>query len=149
MKESSKIERCPHCFASLKAFWHRLSPGLVSDLVKAIQLVHSKNKNEFSLHDLDLSNSEYNNFQKLRFHALIAKVQENKGSWLITARGGQFLRGEITVPVSVQTFRNKVIGHAVEQVHISDYKNKIQEFDSQFAYEYQRSDIIQTKLPIT
>jgi hypothetical protein len=92
-----------------QAFWHTLNPGLVSVLIKCIQLVHEREKNEFHLRrDLHLSVNEFSNFTKLRFHALIAKVEGKPGYWLITARGGQFLRGEIPVPLKVKTFLNKV-----------------------------------------
>ena len=132
-------ELCPHCGASMKSFEHSLSSGIVSALVKAIQYVHKAGKNEFHLQrDLtDLTKSEYANFQKLRFHALVAKVDEKAGYWLITKRGGQFLRGEISVPARVKTFRNKVIGHSPDTVSIRQYRDKVPNFESQFAYEYQ------------
>ena len=138
--------KCLHCGAGMKAFWHQLSPGLVGVLIKAIQFVRTQNNNDFSIHDLSLSNTEYNNFQKLRFHALITKIDGKKGHWLITARGGQFLRGEIQIPKGVQTFRNKVLGHSDDLIHIRDLKNKFPSFESEHAYEYQKSDIIQPQL---
>ena len=135
-------ERCPHCGANLKAFWHSLTPGLVSVLVKCIQFVHERNKNEFHLqNDLHLSVNAFSNFTKLRFHALVAKVEGKPGYWLITARGGQFLRGEIAVPERVKTFRNRVLEHSAELVHINELKGKIPVFQREFAYEYQRPAI--------
>lgn len=136
-----KTKRCEHCGASLKIFWRRLTPGLVSALVEAIKYVHGANKNEFHLqkHLPSLTKTQYNNFQKLRFHALVAKIDGKAGYWLITARGGEFLRGERAVPMRVSTFRNKVVGHSEETVHISSLKNRIPEFESQFAYEYPRN----------
>lgn len=132
-------EKCPHCGAGMKAFWHTLNPGLVSVLIKCIQFVHEHNQNQFHLQrDLHLSVNEFSNFTKLRFHALVAKVDEKPGYWLITARGGQFLRGEITVPQRVKTFRNKVLDHSTELIHINQLKGKIPEFEREYAYEYQR-----------
>jgi hypothetical protein len=131
-------ERCPHCGANMKAFWHTLNPGLVSILIKAIQFVHENGKNEFHLQkDLHLSVNEFSNFTKLRFHALVAKVDEKPGFWLITRRGGQFLRGEIPVPLKVKTFRNRVIEHWPALVHIDDLKGKIPVFEREYAYEVQ------------
>jgi hypothetical protein len=67
-------ERCPHCGANMKAFWHTLNPGLVSVLVKCIQFVHEHEKNEFHLqHDLHLSVNEFSNFTKLR----LGRMQRN------------------------------------------------------------------------
>lgn len=132
-------EHCPHCGANMKAFWHTLNPGLVSVLIKCIEFVHNHDKNEFHLqNDLHLSVNEFSNFTKLRFHALVAKVEGKPGYWLITARGGQFLRGEIAVPLRVKTFRNKVLEHSKEMIHILQLKGKIPYFEQQYAYEYQR-----------
>jgi hypothetical protein len=124
----------------MKAFWHTLNPGLVSVLVKCIEFVHNHDKNEFHLQDdLHLTVNEFSNFTKLRFHALVAKVHGKPGYWLITARGGQFLRGEIAVPLRVKTFRNKVLEHSTELIHILQLKGKIPYFEREYAYEYQRT----------
>ena len=136
----------------MKAFWHTLTPGLVSVLVKCIEFVHDHNRNEFHLqNDLHLSVNEFSNFTKLRFHALVAKVEEKPGYWLITKRGGQFLRAEISVPLKVKTFRNRVLEHSTELIHINELKGKIPVFEREFAYEFQRvgapqAESIQTSL---
>lgn len=133
--------KCPTCGAGTKAFIHSLTPGLVGVLVKAIQFVHQKNKNEFHYRDLNLNYSEASNLQKLRLHGLITHSDKDKkknGKWLITTRGGQFLRGETTVPRQVKTFRNTVTGHSIETIHIDDLKHKLPHFDQQFAYEFQK-----------
>jgi hypothetical protein len=129
----------------MKSFHHNLSTGLVTALVKAIRFVQANNKNKFHLQkDLkELTKNEYNNFQKLRFHGLVAKIHDKSGYWLITRRGGQFLRGEITVPWKVETFRNRVIGHSPEQVHIKDLRGKLPEFEKDFSYEYQPVEYLQ------
>lgn len=135
-------ERCPHCGANMKAFWHTLNPGLVSVLIKCIQFVHDHNKNEFHLQrDLHLSVNEFSNFTKLRFHALVARVEGKDGYWLITARGGQFLRGEVAVPLRVKTFRNKVLDHSPELIHIDQLKGRVPEFEKEYAFEYQRAPV--------
>lgn len=128
--------RCPTCGANMKAFWHTLTPGLVSILVQCIQWVHEHGKNEFHLqNDLHLTVNQFSNFTKLRFHALVAKVEGKPGYWLITTRGGQFLRGEIVVPLRVLTFRNHVMEHSKELIHINELKHKIPYFEREFAYE--------------
>lgn len=139
MKEETQTKYCPHCGATMRENWQSLSPGLVTCLVKAIRAVKEKKENRFHWHhDLKLSNNESHNFQKLRFHGLIAHAEEqNKksGYWLITSRGGQFLRGEISVPKRVKTFRNKVVGHDLEVVHISRFRNETGWFESEFNFE--------------
>lgn len=134
-----KCKKCPNCGASMKSFHHALSSGLVSALIKAIKFVQLTNKNQFHLQgDLkELTKNEYNNFQKLRFHGLVAKIDGKAGFWCITRRGGQFLRGEIALPDSVETFRNKIVSHAESLVHIRDLRDKVPSFEQDFRYEYQ------------
>lgn len=132
-------QSCPHCGANISSRWERLSPGLVECLIKAIQAVHREKQNRFHWHkDLTLSNNESHNLQKLRYHALIAHYDEENpksGEWLITARGGAFLRGETSVPKAVLVFRNKVMDHAKELVHIDEFRGKVSAFQKEFAYE--------------
>jgi len=139
------MEYCEHCGASLKKYWHRLTPGMVRALIKANRFVASVKNNKFHLYnDLTEENKlttvEQMNWTKLRFHGLVAKVKTNgdweRGYWLITRRGGQFLKSEISVPVQVQTFRNKVIGHSVEQVLIKDVIKNLPYFDKSFDFDY-------------
>jgi hypothetical protein len=129
-------ERCPYCQANLKKFYHTLTPGIVSVLIAAIQFVHGAGRNEFHLqNDLHLSVNQFCNVTKLRFHALIAKVDGKPGYWCITKRGGMFLRGEICVPLKVKTFRNRVEDHSAETIHIDDLRGKVPYFEREFAYE--------------
>lgn len=117
-------EICSHCGANMKKFWHKITPILVDCLVEVRTKVVEQNENKVYKRDLNLSHSEYGNFQKLRFHALIAKYKENdvwiRGYWVLTRRGAQFLNGEIQIPKSVQTFRNVVVGHSEDVVRLKD-----------------------------
>jgi len=119
-------DQCPYCGASLKEYWQRLTPLLVNGLVKMKQKIINKNENRIHLqNDLNLSKSEYNNFQKLRFHGLIAHCKNEDGSrdsgyWLITKRGNDFLRGLLAIPSRVRTFRNHVVDHESRLVYIKD-----------------------------
>jgi len=135
-------ETCKYCGAGMKAFWHSLTPGLVSVLIKAIIYVKKTKKNKFHYKDLNLNYSEASNLQKLRFHGLIAHYDKDKkrnGEWLITTRGGEFLRGEISIPKQVKIFRNKIQEHSEERIHIDQLKHRFSDFDSKFAYEYDQN----------
>lgn len=125
---------CETCGASLKKFWHRLSPGLVRSLIKFRQAVHEKNRNSLHLYnDLtgenQLTTAEQMNWTKLRFHALVAKATE-PNHWLLTHRGAQFLNGEIAIPKRVQTFRNRIVGKDWELVNVKDVIGELPVFDS-------------------
>jgi hypothetical protein len=125
---------CEKCGASLKKFWHRLSPGLIGSLIKFRRVVQEKNSNNLHLYnDLkgpnQLTTAEQMNWTKLRFNGLVAKAEQEK-HWLITRRGGQFLNGAIAIPKRVQTFRNRVIAKDEETVYIKDIIHDLPVFDS-------------------
>lgn len=134
------VSHCEHCGASLKKFWHKMTPGLVNTLVMVYKEVNEKGENRIHKNDLKLTHGEYGNFQKLRFHALIAKYKVNgewrRGEWLLTRRGAEFLKGETTIPDRVQTFRNKVTAHGGEQVSIAQVIGEKPYFETDFAFEY-------------
>lgn len=128
--EPEQDELCPHCGAKMKAYWHRLTPGIVKALVKMRAGIAKTQVNKINPSvDLDgtdheMTKNERSNLSKLRFHALIAKVNEDgerqQGEWLITKRGFAFLRGEEAVPMRVKTYRNKVVDHDERLVTIGD-----------------------------
>jgi hypothetical protein len=60
---------------------------------------------------------------------------EKRGYWLIAKWGGMFLRGEIDMPVSVETRDNHRIGKLEERIHIRELRGKIPEFQSEFISE--------------
>lgn len=119
-------DTCPHCGASMSRYWHRLSKGLVQTLVKFKMAVIEKQENKIHVpKEVVLTKNEYNNFQKLRYHALVAKSRNAKGDhdsgyWVLTRRGNEFLKGLITVPEKVQTFRNKITDRSTNRVSVHD-----------------------------
>lgn len=134
-------EKCPHCGARLKEWWHTLSPGLVRTLIKVVTAVKKSGENDFHLQvNGEMNNNEFSNFPKLRVHGLVARVTDGNGNvsaahWLLTSKAGKFLRGEISIPKKVKTFRGKVVGHSEELVHISDYRGKVSWFENEFDFE--------------
>lgn len=118
-------ETCPHCGASMKEYIHSLTPGLVKSLVKFGEAISCKGTNDIHLQtEVDLTKNEYNNFQKLRYWGLVHHANKENiksGRWLLTKRGGQFLRNEIQIPKKVKTFRNQKIDEWKGLVSIKDY----------------------------
>ena len=126
------MTRCPHCQANMKKHSHRMTPGLLSILIKAIRFVKKKNTNFFHPDkDLNLSRIEYSNFQKLRFHGLIAK-SGTVGYWVITKKGRKFLRGKSKTALSVVTFRNKIDSYSKEKIDIKDMIGMFPTFQKEF-----------------
>ena len=127
---SEPVEKCPHCGASMKAYWHVLTPILVRALIKFRQSVLEKGKNQVHLikdmkgKSYELAPYEWKNWTKVRFHGLAAKYKVDgkwkRGYWLLTARGANFLNGQIQIPCNVKTFRNKVIDHSAFLTTVQD-----------------------------
>jgi len=134
----------------MKKWKHTLTPGLVQALWKFAGAVGKKGRNEVHLiWDMEgkycLTKNEYNNFQKLRFFALVAKVKENGehkvGHWLLTRRGGQFLKGAEKVCRKVYTYRNEVVGHSDEKIHVKEFYRAYPHFECVFEYEIADGDV--------
>lgn len=139
MNEKSK---CPHCGAKMEGRWERLTPGLVKVLVKFKQEVINRQRNLINPNKLaNLTHTEKANFQKLRFHALVAKVrvegEHPAGMWLLTRRGSQFLLGQISVPRRVFVFRNDVKEHDTDLAFVGQIlRSGLPTFDGFYDFEY-------------
>lgn len=118
--------KCPHCGASMKMYWHKITPGLIRGLLKMRKAVVIKGENDIKIDklpgELELTKWERANWTKLRFHGLVAKVKKDgktkRGRYLLTRKGTNFLNGD-SIPERVQTFRNKVVDHSPENVTLS------------------------------
>ena len=130
--------QCSHCepdeyIIKVTKFWHRITPGLVKTLVKVYKRVCEKNQNLVFMNELDLNHSEYGNFQKLRFHALIAKYRKNgqivHSTWVITKRGADLLKGG-KIPEKVQTLLNRVMAHTDNLVSLTDIMRSEVDFET-------------------
>lgn len=119
--------KCPHCGASMKMYWHKITPGMTRALAKMRKAVSIKGENDIRIDKLPksiaLNHVERCNWQKLRIHGLVARVKEDgqvkRGRWLITNKGYDYLYG-MAIHESVQSFRNKVVDHSPEMVTISE-----------------------------
>jgi len=115
---------CPHCGAAMKQWEHRLTPGLVDLLMKFTGAVKRNKKNDVYFQgDVSDNANDCSNFPKLRYFGLIAKVKDDDGNhiqghWLLTRRGGAFMRGDEAVHRSIKTFRNKIVERNEEKVFI-------------------------------
>lgn len=139
------MELCEHCGAKLKKYIYPILPVQVHALEKFYNAVIEKNENCVHLQtDMDgtkneLGRSERSNWTMLRFHGLVAKYKQKDGSqlrgyWLLTRRGSEFLKGELSIPRSVEVYRNKVIGHSEDMVGVHDVLGSV-------PYVHTKSDI--------
>lgn len=141
----TEVFDCPTCHHTSNAYWHRLSPGVVTALVKFKHAVIAKGENSVHLlkdmdgTDNELTRHEWNNFTKLRFHGLAVRdKQAGAGYWLLTSRGNKFLRGELSVSLKVKTLNNHVIDHDELMVSVSDVMGSTPYFDDIKSVERER-----------
>lgn len=117
--ERFPVEGCSHCRKFHRIYKERLNPGLVVALRRFALAVEERNVNcihprrDLAGTPYDLSHEGHSNFQKLRLHGLVVQCDKDyvrrlrpdaprnkqgkpmlSGYWLITRRGGAFLRGE-------------------------------------------------------
>ena len=152
MNPDVEVVDCPCCGASMKKHWHRLSAGLAVVLIKFRNEVIARGQNKIHVpKQINLDKTEYNNFQKLRYHGLVAKFKDKDGKreggyWLLTRRGNQFCKGEIQIPVKVQTFRNKISGRCPDLTSIMQIldiaEGTAPYWDTKYDFAYELADVV-------
>jgi len=99
--------------------WEKLTPGLVKALLKFYAVICSKGVNDAHiLRECGLSISEANNFQKLRYFALVRKIDGNSGHWMLTWQGRDFIRSGYTPHERVLVLHNRIQERSVRRVSI-------------------------------
>lgn len=99
-----------------KSHKEHLNKHKVEILKRMVAYVNEHNKNEIPLSILRDNINDYNNAQKLRYHALIFKVK--RGTWGITNHGAKFLRGKQDLPAWVRIENNHIKERSAETVNI-------------------------------
>ena len=113
---------CKCCGHRINPRKESLSRGLVDTLIIFGRAVKRREKNEIHLQDeVELNKNQYNNFQKLRYHGLVAKVKDQVGCWLLTRNGLAFLRGEKSIAKEIQVENNMIVEYGDKEVTIHDY----------------------------
>jgi hypothetical protein len=77
--------------------------------------------------------NSYNNWQKLRYHGLIAKT-DKRGEWVITTNGWNFLRGDISLPSYVVIGDNHIVERADTHVDANKLYKTEEIVDTTFEY---------------
>ncbi len=146
---SSQQHLCTACGHQSSIYTQRLTPGCIESLIKLRRAIQHHQRNSIHLYkDMDgtpfeLTTSQQMNWTKLRFHGLVAKVKVDghvqRGYWLLTTRGRQFLDGGVTVPRSVRTLNNRVIDHDELHVGVTDVMESKPHFDD-FAFWHETKE---------
>lgn len=117
------IRKCPTCGHRINPRAEKLSKGLIDALIVFVKAVKIKRLNEIHLQrDVNFNKTQYNNFQKLRYHALVFKTDQ-PGCWGITRLGGKFLRNEIEIAKTIYIQNNRIIAKGDDFIKINDYFN--------------------------
>jgi hypothetical protein len=127
-----ETEYCDCCGGKLTGRYERVSKGLALSLIKFREKVLEQSElagkfvNKVHLSkDIKLTQNEYNNFQKLRYHGLIAHYKDKTtkeyetGYWLLTKRGNLFCKDELAVPRKILIFRNAIQERYDEKITLS------------------------------
>jgi len=117
-----EIKFCEHCGAKLTGRWESLSAGLGNVLIMFAKEVKNIGKNCIHLQkDLKLTKNQYNNFQKLQYFGMVAKIKDEtkikSGYWFLTKKAIDFLQGEkISKKVYVNRKKVTMIGEKLTTI---------------------------------
>lgn len=114
-----KIEYCPCCGRKIVEYKHKLNKVLI----KGLRSLKDAGGCE-RIDNLNLSSSEFNNFQKLGYFGLAVRSGINS-KWQITTKGVKFLGGVGRCEDYVITLNGRVIAKSGNEVLISDVKDSV------------------------
>lgn len=114
---------CECCGAKTVKYKHTINKWMVDSLY---QLFMAGGKEHVK--NLNLSQSQFNNFQKLQYWKLTEKVAFNgelvKGVWSITDHGRNFITRGAPITKSVWTYRNKFVSFEGDTIFFKDIHEK-------------------------
>ena len=114
---TNKKQCCEMCGQTIAPRKESVGKGIIRSLYKMAKYVKTTGFNKVHPEkDLELTTSEYNNFQKLRYHGLVAKYKYEgeieAGYWLITHKGYGFLNNNFGTAKYVEVFNNRIVGYS-------------------------------------
>ena len=108
---------CPTCGHKSVDYKHSINKTLISSLARLYQAGGTSR-----LDRLGLNNTQFTNFQKLRYFNLVVQPN-NSNEWQITKLGVWFLQGRIQVAQYVITRNANVVRTSPELVFINQVKD--------------------------
>jgi len=125
---------CPTCHQPIRERWESLSKGLIKTLGAFAEASIRKNNKVHLQKDMTLDKNQYNNFQKLRYFGLVAKIKDTPGCWLLTTRGSDFIFRDKYIPKKVKVVNNHKVDESEELTNAAlviktqPYWNKIEDY---------------------
>ena len=89
--------------------------------------------------------NDYNNTNKLRLHALIAKIPGKRGLWVITSHGWAFLRGDKDLPRHVYIADNSIQARSDELINVRELNKGEVVIQNQFEYYNENREYLNTR----
>lgn len=107
--------KCDRCHQTIKIYRYKVNQQIATVLRKMREVVELQGENSVNFDKLNLPYRLSSQRTKMRLHGLIAKVKDATGSqvantWLITKKGGDFLRGQ-PIQETVVVYNNQGLGH--------------------------------------
>lgn len=128
----ANVEHCPLCGQKVVQYKHNINKVLINALWK-LQCAGGKGK----LKELGLNNSEFANFQKLKYFELVEKRDiDDKSIYHITQKGTDFLAESGTCPEYVITKCKEIIdvGNEIYISSVKDYAQTKEQWQSQASF---------------
>lgn len=134
-------EVCNHCGQRIQqAHKETMSRQKLTMLKAVAQHVIDTDSNDFKKSSVSTmqGNTAYANFQKLRYHGLIAHVTINgqrvRDRWLVTRNGWAFLRGELSLPKYVLVKNNHITTRSDLLISVRDVYYGSEAIQTTFEY---------------
>lgn len=132
---------CEACGAKTVEYRHHLSNPLVIGLAK----LERAGGGPINLKEIDLTWSQRDNFQKLRYFGLVARCYREDGSrrngvWEITGKGRMFLGGTVGVEQVAVTYRGETVRMEGDLVDAEDVSEVLYQQREQWAAEAEPHD---------
>jgi hypothetical protein len=131
---------CDHCGAKIVEYKHSFSAALAHGLYELFCV-----KEPINIKYLGLTRNQWDNFQKLRYWGLVEKAVNEEGRriaghWSMTEKGIDFIKGRITIPKSVWTFRGDSVRFEGDScyfldVHDTSYQQREDYVNSAVAHQ--------------
>lgn len=125
MTKDRKVFVCPTCGRRIIETPH----GLNQTIIHGLWRLHNAGGRS-RLDKLNLTNSQFTNFQKTQYFGLAIRAKDAEGKinneWILTNAGLEFLAGRRQMPKQVFVFNGKVSRVSTEKVYIDEITNCVQ-----------------------
>ncbi len=115
-----EIPICDHCGAKMIEYKFTFNRGLARCLFRLSQFPQPT-----EICTMNLTTSQWTNFQKLKYWELIAphvtdETDRKRGWWRLTPQGIAFLTGKVPIHKNVIMYRNKFVRFGGEKIFFKD-----------------------------